>query len=414
MPVSRLGEFFGFGSKPDPVEQKSFSLNDPEAFGIFGVTPTIAGPSVSPASALKVPAVLQAVRLISEASGSLPCKVYRNIDDGKEVAKDHPAYKLVHGWSNGWTSANLFRTQLTADALLHHGGFAFVNRVDGKPFELIRLEPTSISIKIDDDTGEPVFVSGKGKGQKTYHYTDILHIPAFGGVAPIKSAREAISLAMVLEKHAAQLFAGGARPASMLWNEAKTPANEAGNKTIGNMLRAWRNTFAEGKRGEPLILDGGWRYQQLSLNSVDAQFLEMRVEQINEIARAFGIPPHMLFELSRATWSNAEQMGASFLQLCLRPWLDKWQDAYNLVLFSEDERADHFCEFVIDDLLRADSAARADTFGKLVAMRAMTPNEVRAAMNLPAMNGGDELANPYITATPTPSASNKETPANDA
>jgi len=409
VPVSRISEFFGFGSKPAPIEKKTYTLSDPEAFGIFGVAPTIAGPSVSPTSAMKVPAVLQAVRLISEASGSLPCKVYRNTDDGKKVAKDHPAYKLVHGWANGWTSANLFRVQLTADALLHHGGFAFVNRVDDKPFELIRLDPASITVKLDDETGEPVFVSGKGKGQKAYSYADILHIPAFGGIAPIRNAREAISLAIVLEKHAAQLFAGGARPASMLWNEKNTPANENGSKTIGNMLRAWRSTFAEGKQGDPLILDGGWKYQQLALNSTDAQFAEMRVEQIREIARTFGVPPHMLFELSRATWSNAEQMGATFLQLCLRPWLDKWQDAYNLVLFSEDERDDYFCEFVIDDLLRADSAGRADTFGKLVSMRAMTPNEVRASMNLPAIDGGDELANPYITATPA-----KETSANDA
>ena len=414
MPVSRISEFFGFSSKPAPIEKKAFSLHDPEAFGIFGVTPTIAGPSVSPVSALKVPAVLQAVRLISEAGGSLPCKVYRNTDDDKEVAKDHPAYKLVHGWANGWTSANLFRVQLTADALLHHGGFAFVNRVDGKPFELIRLDPASITVKLDDETGEPVFVSGKGKGQKTYSYTDILHIPAFGGIALIRSAREAISLAMVLEKHAAQLFAGGARPASMLWKEGNTPANDAGSKTISNMLRAWRNTFYEGKQGDPLILDGGWQYQQLALNSTDAQFAEMRTEQTREIARAFGIPPHMLFELSRATWSNAEQMGASFLQLCLRPWLDKWQDAYNLVLFSEDERDDYFCEFVIDDLLRADSAGRADTFGKLVSMRAMTPNEVRAAMNMPAMEGGDELANPYTTTATATSVPNKEAPANGA
>ncbi|UXN61728.1 phage portal protein [Phyllobacterium zundukense] len=414
MPVSRLSEFFGFRSRPVSLEEKSYSLTSPEAFGIFGVTPTVAGPSVSPVSALKVPAVLQAVRLISETAGSLPCKVYRNTDDGKEVAKDHPAYKLVHGWSNGWTSANLFRAQLTADALLHHGGFAFVNRVDGKPFELIRLDPTNITVKIDDDTGEPVFVSGKGKGQKTYHYTDILHIPAFGGVAPIRSAREAISLAMVLEKHAAQLFAGGARPASMLWNESKTPANENGSKTIGNMLRSWRNTFAEGKQGDPLILDGNWRYQQIALNSTDSQFAEMRTEQIREIARAFGIPPHMLFELSRATWSNAEQMGSTFLQLCLRPWLDKWQDAYNLVLFSDDERDELFCEFVIDDLLRADTAARADTFSKLIAARVMAPNEVRAAMNLPAKEGGDELANPYTTTAPATTIPNKETPANDA
>jgi phage portal protein BeeE len=94
-------------------------------------------------------------------------------------------------------------------------------------------------------------------------------------------------------------------------------------------------------------------------------------------------------------------MAASFLQLCLRPWLDKWQDAYATVLLTEEERDTLYFEFVIDDLQRADAAGRAEIFGKLVAMRAMTPNEVRAAMNLPALPGGDELANPYTTTTTT-------------
>jgi HK97 family phage portal protein len=148
------------------------------------------------------------------------------------------------------------------------------------------------------------------------------------------------------------------------------------------------------------------------MTSTDSQFLEHRLEQVREIARIFGVPPHMLFELSRATWSNAEQMGATFLQLCLRPWLDRWQDAYATVLLTEDEQAEFYPEFVIDDLQRADAAGRAEIFGKLVAMRAMTPNEVRAAMNLPAIEGGDELANPYITTTTTgpATAPKKEAP----
>ncbi|ATU92016.1 phage portal protein [Phyllobacterium zundukense] len=410
---SRLSGLFGLGSQPS-FEQKAFPLNSAEAFALFGSGPTTAGPSVGPISALHVPAVLQAVRIISENTGSLPCKVYRKTDDGKEEANDHPAYKLVHRFANDWTSAGKLREQLTADALTYGYGFAYVNRVNGNAFELTRFLPGTLQIVIDQDTGEPYFHSGKvkGKTQTRYHYSDILHIPAFGDIAPVRSAREAIALAIVLEKHAAQLFAGGARPAAMLYKETTTPANEAGTNAIRNILSGWRKAFANGHNGDPLILDGGYKYQQLALSSTDAQFAEMRTEQIREIARAFGIPPHMLFELSRATWSNAEQMGASFLQLCLRPWLDRWQDAYNLVLFNDEERDEYFCEFVIDDLMRADSAARADNFSKLIAARVMTPNEARAAMNLPAMEGGDELANPHINPTPALPAPIKESTPN--
>ena len=162
---------------------------------------------------------------------------------------------------------------------------------------------------------------------------------------------------------------------------------------------------------EPLVLPNNWKIDQPAMTSTDAQFLEHRLEQVREIARIFGVPPTMLFELSRATWSNAEQMAATFLQLCLRPWLDRWQDAYATVLLTEDEQDNFYFEFVIDDLLRADTAGRTDAFGKLVAMRAMTPNEVRAAMNLPAIDGGDELANPYTTTGPA--AGSNDNPSTD-
>nr|WP_280636251.1 MULTISPECIES: phage portal protein [unclassified Rhizobium] len=198
-----------------------------------------------------------------------------------------------------------------------------------------------------------------------------------------------------MERHASQFFGSGARPSGIITNE-KPQGGEAGALAIGNILKSWRK-WKSSANGDPLLLDSGWKFEQPAMTSTDAQFIENRLEQINEIARVFGVPPSMLFQLERATWSNAEQMAASFLQLCLRPWLDKWQDAYATVLLTDEERDTLYFEFVIDDLQRADAAGRAEIFGKLVAMRAMTPNEVRAAMNLPALPGGDELQNPYTT-----------------
>jgi len=266
--------------------------------------------------------------------------------------------------------------------------------------------------RIDDATGEPVYIVSTESGQVPLSYRDVLYIPAFGGVSPVKLGREAIGIGLTLEKHTSNLFSDGARPASMFWTENAVPDTEAGTKTIANILRDYRAAFSGGKQNRPLIVPNGFRYQQMALASTDAQFIENRLEQINEIARIFGVPPHMLYQLERATWSNAEQMAASFLQLCLRPWLDKWQDAYATVLLTDEERDTLYFEFVIDDLQRADAAGRAEIFGKLVAMRAMTPNEVRAAMNLPALPGGDELANPYTTTTTTGPAERQPTKEN--
>lgn len=391
----RVVKALGFGS-----EQKALPLSDPAIFELFGVVPAASGVTVSANTALHVPAVLQAVRLISENVGSVPCKLYREEGDSKEAASDHAGNRLVHNRANPWTSAGQLRTVLTMDALMHGAGAAQVVRVGGdQPAELHRLTPGTVQQRFEDD-GEPYYLVQPSKGRQVrLSYRDVLYVPAFGGVSPITLGKDAIGVAMVLERHASKFFGSGARPSGTLTND-KPQGGETGANTAANLRKSWLRWQSDAS-GEPLILPDGWKYDAQTMPSTDAQFIENRLEQINEIARIFGVPPHMLYQLERATWSNAEQMAASFLQLCLRPWLDRWQDAYATVLLTEDEQDDLYFEFVIDDLQRADAAGRAEIFGKLVAMRAMTPNEVRAAMNLPALDGGDELANPYTTTTTT-------------
>lgn len=406
-PVEFLKTIFGSG-----IEKKSVPLSDSYGMeSIFGIVPAASGITVTASTALHVPAVLHAVRLISETIGSLPCKLYREEGDSKEAAKDHAGNRLVHSRANPWTSAGHLRTVLTMDALMHGAGAAQVVRVGGdRPAELHRLMPGIVQQRFEDD-GEPYYLVQPPKGRQVrLSYRDVLYVPAFGGVSPITLGKDAIGVAMVLERHASKFFSGGARPSGVVSNE-KPAGGEAGAKTVSNILKSWR-AWQSNASGDPLILDAGWTYAAQTMPSTDAQFIENRLEQINEIARIFGVPPHMLYQLERATWSNAEQMAASFLQLCLRPWLDRWQDAYATVLLTEDEQDDLYFEFVIDDLQRADAAGRAEIFGKLVAMRAMTPNEVRAAMNLPAIEGGDELANPYTTSG-KPAAQNDNRPAGE-
>lgn len=377
------------------IDQKSVSLSDPLAFELFGSTTTIAGPSINPATAMRVPAVNSAIALISGAIGSLPAKVYLAADTGgKGTANTHPAYRLVHDEANDWTSAGTLRTLLTADALLHDkGGFAFANRVDGRVQEFIRLDPNTVTVKQDAVTGEPVYVVRNGATSKTYAFTDILHVAAPGGIAPINAAREAIALATVLEQHAARLFARGGRPSGVL----RFPKS-LGDDTAKRMSLGWHAAHSGDASGRTAILEEGGEFQPLTFNSVDAQFEQMRRFQIEDIARAFRVPPHLLFELSRATLNNSEEMGQMFLTFSLRPWLDAWEWALARVLLSPEERAAGFyVEFIVDDLLTANAATRATTYAQYRAMGAMTANEVRAGLNLPAIDGGDTLANPNIT-----------------
>lgn len=390
------------------IEQKAYSLLDGQISELFGIRHTYSGVSLDGQSALYVPAVLQAVRLISETIGSLPCKVYRETEAGKLPAKDHSAYHIVHKRANEWTGAGELRTILTADALIHGDGYAKVVRFDdGRPFELHRLKRTKVTVLEDDFTGAPVYRVSEKTGTRDYPHTEILHIQTFLGTSPLAFGKEGIGLAAILERHGAQFFGSGARPSAVISND-KPQGGEAGAQTISKIRKSYADFQ---KNGGALFMDAGWKFEQPTMTSTDAQFLENRLEQVREIARIFGVPPTMLFELTRGTWSNTEQMGAQFLQLCLRPWLDRWTDAMTTVLLSENEQDDHYLEFVTDDLMRADAASRTVNMTALVTNRIMTPNEVRAILNMPPLPGGDDLTNPHTTSNAAPTPASAKEPA---
>jgi HK97 family phage portal protein len=377
-------------------ERKSISLSDPAFAELIGALPTASGVSVTPHSALRVPAVLQAVRLISENAGSIPFKLYRH--GTKEAAKDHPAYRLVHNRAADHLSAGQLRTDLTWDAILHGAAFAQVIRTDaGRPYSF-RYLPHGTCRREIDDYGDPYFiVTLKDRQQVRLSVRDVLYMPAPGHASLVTLGKEAIGVAMLLERHAAKFFGSGARPAGVFWSEEKTPDNDKGSAVIANMLADFRKAFLNDGDGRPMIVPHPYRYLALTMNSTDAQFIENRIEQTREIARIFGVPPTMLFDLSDGTYANTEQMEASFLRVALRPWLDRWQDAYATVLLTEEEQDEFYIEAVIDDLQRADAKGKAEVFSKHRAAGNVTANEVRATMNMPALPGGDVLANPFTT-----------------
>lgn len=384
--------------KARPVEQKSASspLN---LWGLdaFFAANTVAGPLVNAETAMRVPAVAAAVSLIADTVGTLPAKVFgRDGSGGKQPAPDHPAYRLVHDDASEETSAAALRTQLTTDALRFGNGYAFANRLDdGRVFEFIRLDPRSVSVDVRDDGSRRYKLTGPQTRELPAR--DVLHIPAFSfdgvsGVSPIDLAREPIALSLLLEQHAATLMKNGGRPSGIL-----TTPEDLGDEGVKNVAESWHAAHAGTSAGKTAVLEKGMTYAQMGLSSVDAQFQEMRVFQIIEIARAFRVPPSMLFEMGRATWGNAEEMGRVFHTLTLAPWLRTWADAYRRLLLDENDRRTHIVDFVIDDLLRADFATRATAYAQYRAMGAMTANEVRAGLNLPAKDGGDTLDNPNIT-----------------
>ena len=381
--------------KSAPPSPATLAYPDSSLFDLFGVSPVASGAIVTPETAMRCASVRCAVLAISETIGQLPLPVYiRAANGNREETLQHPASSLLNIAANDLTPASEFREQLTRDALLRGNGLGWIGRSStGKVGELVRLQPGSVSINLDPRTGEPVYEGATGH----IPALDLIHIRApsslnnYIGEAVINEAKEAIGLAITLEAHAARLFGNGARPSGLI--SFKNPlAPEAAAKAKA----AWQAAHGGTKSGGTAVLDGDATWQALMLNSVDAQFLELRKFAIEEIARAFRVPPVLLMEYGRATWGNSEEMGRQFVTYALLPWFRRWEGELRLKLFSESERSNTYVEFDADALLRADLAQRAEAYSKLIAMRAVTPNEVRAWENLPPIAGGDQLINPNI------------------
>ncbi|WP_406736972.1 phage portal protein [Thioclava sp. GXIMD4215] len=374
------------------IEAKGLAEPSDDLFEVFGITPTKSGVFVSNSQALQVPAVTAAMRIISEAAASLDVAVKTVGEDGAETALAwHPSAAFVSGEANSWTSSYELIRDLVIDALSDdRGGLAFVNRSgDGRILEIIRPRAGVMQVAYDQITGEPSY----RMQDKPVDASNVIHLRAPFGRAPLSLAREALSVAVALNDHASTLFANGARPSGVL-----SFPKGMGEDSVKKAIKAWRATHENGAgSGKTAILHDGAEFLPLAFSSTDSQFLEHRKFVILEIARAFRVPPTMLYDLDRATWSNGEQQGYEFLSYTLEPWLKALEAAFRRAIFSEDERATHVIRFDRDDLTRADLATRATAINSLIASRVLNPNEGRSWLDMQPYQGGETFINPNIT-----------------
>lgn len=345
---------------------------------------------------MRCPTVYACVKIYSESVAQLPLILYERKSDGtKDRAKQHPLYEILHSQTNDFTDAFNFRLNMQRALCLHGGAFAKINRnTRGQISELIQIPSENVTVDMDPLTLEPMYKVTDGKGnERSYSRKEIFHLRGLGDESPISLVREAIALSILMEEHASKLFAGGARPAGVL-KYAKSLSPEA----QARLSSGWRSLYGgRANAGKTAVLVDGVDFQQIQFSSVDSQFLEMRLHQIAEIARAFRVPLHMLQDLERTTHANAESLGQQFVTLSLMPWLKTWEGAIRTALLTPEERKTYYAEFLVDDLVRADLSARMDAFSKAVTNGILSPNEVRAAENRAPYEGGDVFRLPMNT-----------------
>lgn len=379
----------GWFQKLIGIETKSYSEVGLTALLDAGAR-TASDIAVSPATAERHPPVRLGVGIRCETISTLGLHVYNRGD--KTRADDHPLYSLLHDRVNDWTSSTSFIQEMERDCVLEGRAFAVVNRSsDDKIQELIKLDFHSVQPDFDASL-EPIYnVTLKNGTRRTYRWRDILDIPTLGNHSAVKQCREAIGLAMALERHAAKLMANGARPSGVYKNKKKLS-----DIAYERLKRSVNSNFSGEHAGGVVLLEEDSDFTPLTFNSVDIEFMSMRAFQLIEIARALGVPPHLIFDFSRATWGNASEATQAFLTFTLMPRTKLWEGAL-MRLLSTEEQAKFYIEFDTNALVRADIAARFEAYSKAIASRIINPNEARARENMAPYAGGEEFFNPNIS-----------------
>lgn len=371
---------------------------------------TTSGNSVTQRSSMQLTAVYCCVRVLSEAVAGLPLITYRYGKNGtKERATDHPLYLLLHDEPNPEMTSFSFRETLMTHLLLYGNAFAQIIR-NGKG-EVIALYPLMPDrMKVDrDEHGRIYYEYMKQQDEAATMKTgtvilspeDVLHIPGLGfdglvGYSPIAMAKNAIGMASACEEYGASFFANGASPGAVLEHPGVLKDPE-------KVRTAWQEAYGgPHKANRVAVLEEGMKFTPISINPQEAQFLETRKFQIEEIARIFRVPLHLIGDLDHATFSNIEEQSLEYVQYTLQPWLIRWEQAIQRSLFTPEEKKTMFCRFNVDGLLRGNYQSRMQGYSIGIANGFMSVNDVRALEQMDLIPD-EEGGNTYmVNGTMTP------------
>ena len=390
-----MGIFSGlFKSRDKPTDS---TVGSRYTFYMGGST---SGKTVTERSAMQMTAVYSCVRILSEAVAGLPLHLYKYTDSGgKAMALDHSLYRLLHDEPNPEMSSFVFRETLMTHLLLWGNAYAQIIR-NGKNeiVALYPLMPNKMSVDRDEN-GRLYYTYYRGSDEAiknkefavTLQPSDVLHIPGLGfdglvGYSPIAMAKNAIGMAIACEEYGAKFFANGAAPGGVLEHPGTI-------KDPQRVRESWQSTFGgSGNANKIAVLEEGMKYTPIGISPEQAQFLETRKFQINEIARIFRVPPHMVGDLEKSSFSNIEQQSLEFVKYTLDPWVIRWEQSIQRSLLNSEEKKKYFAKFNVEGLLRGDYQSRMNGYAIGRQNGWMSANDIRELENLdriPAEDGGD-------------------------
>jgi HK97 family phage portal protein len=379
-----VSKFFGTDKReatPTPV----YILDDPRLWTPIGAD---GNPCSTDNDIIGLPAVLCALRTISENIGFLPLDLYkRDANGGKSKAKDHPVYRLLRNAPNSYQTALDFKSSMTGSMLLYGNAYAVINRsLRGEVLSLVQLDSNTVSIKWED--GQPVYVH-KPNSKKTFKYSadQIFHLKGFSlqglqGLSPIDICKDTLESAVSLNKFTKSFFKNGTWLGATFEVPSTDGMTEEEEKAFETKLTEMHKGASNAHK--PLILKNGLKYETRTADPEKAQALETRLFLVQDVARIFNIPPHLLFDMSNSTSSNIEEQSLIFKQALL-PIATKWVENVWLKLLLSNEQPLYFADFNFDKLLQVSGLEKQQSYQIAVNTGTMTRNEVRAKENMGAL-----------------------------
>ncbi len=367
------------------------SLADGTFWQAFYGTDSYSGKHVTVNSALQISAVWSCVNLLSRTVSTLPLNVYRRLGDGgRDVARDHPLYALLHNQPNADMTAAVFRLVILAHLLLWGNAYVEKSFSAGRLVALTPLLPNTVEKKRRDNGSFLYVYSDLAGKRREIDERYMMHIPAFTmdgliGLSVIGCARQVFGNAMAAEEAAGKTFANGMKSSGLVTVDSVLKPEQR-----EDVRQHVKKVSAD---GGVMVLEKGAGFQQLSMNPQDAELLATREFGVEEICRWFGVPPHMAGHTGKSTsWGTGlEQQVLGFLTFSLQPWLTLIEQQIHKDLLLPTERAEYYVEHVVEGLMRADSAGRAALYSSAGQNGWMSREEIRSKENLPRKEGTDVL-----------------------
>lgn len=367
-----------------------FRLNDAAAYRAALVNKET-GQCINPETALQLSVVFACVKLIAETVATLPLLVYRRKPNGRVVASDHPLYFLLHDSPNADQTAVEFWEELVAHIVLRGRAYVFKGvDVNDTVFELRVLDQDRIGTPYRLSNGTIIYpYNHPTRGHVNYTDRDIWVPRGFGGLSVIQYGARSMGAAISAEGAASHLYGNDMKPNAVITRDEIFTKDQ--RRQIKEAIEDGMMTSKVG--GALRLLEGGMKYQQLSLSPEDAQLLETRQYSVEDLCRWFGMNPAMIGHgTAVSNWGTGrEQINLAFLQYVLRAYTKRLEQGITKWLLKPEERSKFYAEFSVEGLLRADSAGRAAFYSAMTQNGIMTRNEVRDLENLDALPGGDEL-----------------------